>query len=165
MNTLKMRYLRFALLLVFLAGLLVILAFFLIGEDEKPILINNTPVPPFPALSPVRVAEGAGLYAQQCASCHGENLQGAPDWKKPLPDGSLPPPPHDGSGHTWHHPDSLLIDIIANGGDPSYNSKMPAFSGRLFEDEIASILDYIKSRWGKDEREFQWWITYTQDRS
>jgi len=59
----------------------------------------------------------------------------------------------------------LLIDIIANGGDRSYNSKMPAFSGRLFEDEIASILDYIKSRWGKDEREFQWWITYTQDRS
>jgi mono/diheme cytochrome c family protein len=128
----------------------------------KPVVINNTPVPPVPTPDPVRVAQGAVLYGQFCATCHGANLEGAPDWKKSLPDGSLPPPPHDRSGHTWHHPDSLLLDIVASGGDPAYNSKMPAFGDQITEDEMISILDFIKSKWGKGEREFQWWITVTQ---
>jgi mono/diheme cytochrome c family protein len=105
---------------------------------------------------------GAALYAQYCASCHGVNLEGAPDWKISLPDGSLPPPPQDSSGHTWHHPDPLLLDIVANGGDPAYNSRMPAFGDQISKDEMISILDFIKSTWGKDEREFQWWMTVTQ---
>ncbi len=128
----------------------------------KPVVINNTPVPPIPTLDMARVGQGAALYAQYCARCHGAELEGAPDWKKSLPDGSLPPPPQDGSGHTWHHPDSLLLDIMANGGDPAYNSKMPAFGDQITEDEMISLLDFIKSRWGKEEREFQWWITVTQ---
>ena len=126
------------------------------------VVINQTAVPPVPTLLPDRVAQGAGLYAQYCAECHGANLEGAPGWKRPLADGSLPPPPHDSSGHTWHHPDSLLLHIIANGGDPAFNSKMPGFNDRLREDEMAMILDHIKSKWGKDEREFQWWITATE---
>lgn len=132
------------------------------AETGKPVVINNTPVPPVPTPDPARVAQGVDLYAQYCATCHGADLEGAPDWKKPLPDGSLPPPPHDGSGHTWHHPDSLLARIIANGGDPSYNSKMPAFDDKIALEEIGSIMEYIKSKWGKDEREYQWWITKTQ---
>lgn len=126
-----------------------------------PVVINDTAIPPVPTLNSDRVAQGAALYAQNCAGCHGANLEGAPDWKRSLADGSLPPPPHDSSGHTWHHPDSLLIDIIANGGDPAYNSKMPAFNDKLTEDEMAMILDFVKCKWGKDEREFQWWMTAT----
>ena len=130
----------------------------------SPVIINETAVSPVPTLNPDRVAQGEQLYAQHCASCHGANLEGAPDWKKSLEDGSLPPPPHDSSGHTWHHPDSLLLTIIAKGGQAVYdNAKMPAFGDKLTEDEITAILDFIKSKWGKDEREFQWWITYTQD--
>ena len=94
-------------------------------------VINNTPVPPVPTLDPARVSQGAALYAQSCASCHGANLEGAPDWKKSLPDGSLPPPPNDGSGHTWHHSDTVLLDIISSGGDRAYNSKLPAFNDKL----------------------------------
>lgn len=130
----------------------------------SPVVINDTPVPPVPTLNPTRVTQGAVLYAENCARCHGANLEGAPDWKKPLPDGSLPPPPHDGSGHTWHHPDTLLVKIIANGGDPAFSSKMPAFKDKLSEEAMTAILEFIKSQWGKDEREFQWWVTATRGR-
>lgn len=130
-------------------------------SPSSPVVINDTAVPPVPTLAPDRVARGAMLYAQSCARCHRANLEGAPDWKKSLPDASLPPPPHDRSGHTWHHPDTLLLDIIANGGDPAFNSKMPAFKDKLSEEEMRAILAFIKSKWGKDEREFQWWMTAT----
>lgn len=128
----------------------------------KPVVINNTPVPPVPTLDTARLGQGATLYAQYCSRCHGTDLEGAPDWKKSLSDGSLPPPPQDGSGHTWHHPDSLLLDIMTNGGDPADNSKMPAFGDQISKDEMISILDFIKSTWGKDEHEYQWWMTVTQ---
>ena len=129
--------------------------------DDKPVVINQTAVPPLPTLEAARVERGAELYAQYCAECHGANLEGALDWKRPLADGSYPPPPHDDSGHTWHHPDELLLKIIAQGGNPAGNSKMPAFGDDLTQDEIASVLDFIKSRWGTEARQFQWWITAT----
>src|SRR5690606_7280392 len=58
------------------------------------------------------LALGQELYAMHCASCHGADLEGQPDWKLPLPSGRLPAPPHDASGHSWHHPDSLLHRIV-----------------------------------------------------
>jgi len=138
-----------------------LLMFWRAPSAGSPVVINDTAVPPVPALASDRVTRGATLYAQNCARCHGANLEGVPDWKKPLPDGSLPPPPHDSSGHTWHHPDSLLLSIIANGGDPAYKGIMPAFKDKLTEAEMVSILEFIKSKWDKDEREFQWWMTAT----
>ncbi|MEW6568627.1 MAG: cytochrome c [Chloroflexota bacterium] len=124
-------------------------------------MINNTAVPPLPTLDAARVARGGQHYTQNCASCHGASLEGAQDWREPLPDGSFPPPPHDSSGHTWHHPDDLLLRIMAEGGDPAYNSRMPAFGASLSPEEMSSILEFIKSSWGPEEREFQWWITGT----
>ena len=129
--------------------------------DPELVVINQTAVPPLPTLEAARVDRGSDLYAQYCSECHGDSLEGALDWKRPLADGSYPPPPHDDYGHTWHHPDELLQEIVAQGGDPSYNSKMPAFGETLSPDEIASILDFIKSRWGTEARQFQWWITAT----
>jgi mono/diheme cytochrome c family protein len=131
-------------------------------QAESPVLISGTAVPPVPTLDAARVAHGEKVYAQHCAACHGANLEGAPDWKQALPDGSLPPPPHDSTGHTWHHPDTLLLDIIANGGNPAFNSKMPGFRDKLTPDDMISVMEFIKSRWGADEREFQWWITATR---
>jgi hypothetical protein len=129
-----------------------------------PVTINATTVPPVPLLNPKSVATGEKLYNQYCASCHGINLEGVADWKIVLPDDSFPPPPHDSGGHTWHHPDELLIDIIANGGDSSlFNTKMPGFGDQLSESEIVAVLDYIKNHWGQEEREFQWWITAREE--
>lgn len=122
-------------------------------------IVITVAVPPVPAPRADKVAKGEVLYARYCAECHGTDLKGSPTWKEPLADGSLPPPPHDDSGHTWHHPDRQLIEIIQNGGDPNYNSKMPAFGDRLSEDEVVSILEFLKSKWSVEAREFQWWIS------
>ncbi len=131
------------------------------GEEDG-ITINGITVPPVPTLNPVQVAQGQRLYANYCSSCHGVNLEGQPNWKQPLPDGKLRPPPHDSSGHTWHHPDDLLLEIIANGGDPAI-STMPAFGDTLSEAEMRAVLAFIKASWGLEEREFQWWVSTTRD--
>ena len=85
---------------------------------------------------------------------------GQPNWKIANADGTYPPPPHDNSGHTWHHPDDLLVGIIRDGLDVGVPSGMPTFSGVLTDDEIATIIDFLKSEWGEQERAFQWQVTW-----
>lgn len=107
--------------------------------------------------------DGAALYAENCASCHGAELEGQPNWRIAGDDGVLPAPPHDETGHTWHHPDSLLFDYTRLGGQEalrrmgvtSLKSGMPAFGGALSDEEIRAILDYIKSRWPAEIRDHQ----------
>ena len=101
------------------------------------------------------LALGEKLYVQQCASCHGANLEGQPDWRKRLPNGRFPAPPHDESGHTWHHPDEVLFGITKHGLVPpyapaGYQSDMPAFGGKLSDSEIRAVLAYIESRWSPE---------------
>lgn len=105
---------------------------------------------------------GQELYAENCASCHGANLEGQPDWKRRLPNGRMPAPPHDASGHTWHHPDQDLFLITREGVDaivPGYESDMPAFRDILTDDEIRAVLAYIKNTWPERERQFQTEVT------
>ena len=102
-------------------------------------------------------ARGAGLYRQHCASCHGAALEGQPDWRTRNADGMLPAPPHDASGHTWHHADELLFRLTKHGiaatiGDPAYLSAMPAYGGVLNDEEIVAILSWIKSQWPAEVR-------------
>ncbi len=106
------------------------------------------------------VALGERAYQANCASCHGTNGEGQPNWQSRRADGTLPAPPHDASGHTWHHPDEVLLEIIRRGGQAVYGgaglkSGMPAFGGQLTDVEIEAVLAYIKSRWGKEERQYQ----------
>ena len=110
-----------------------------------------------PALSQVAFA-GRALYLANCASCHGENLQGQPDWMRRLPNGRLPAPPHDETGHTWHHSDRQLLTIVRDGLAaiaPGYESDMPAFGGVLTDAQITEILDYIKGTWPDRARAYQ----------
>ncbi|KGJ03361.1 Cytochrome c, mono-and diheme variants [Paracoccus halophilus] len=98
------------------------------------------------------VAQGREIYAAQCAACHGADLAGQPDWKRPLPDGRLPAPPHDENGHTWHHDSQLLFDLTKFGigamiDDPDYLTDMPVYDGLLSDDQIVAVLSYIKSTW------------------
>lgn len=102
------------------------------------------------------VAKGGAVYAKQCASCHGANLQGQFNWRQRLPNGRMPAPPHDESGHTWHHPDAVLFGITKEGlvpgkyGPPGYVSDMPAFGGVLSDEEIRAVLSFIQSRWPEE---------------
>lgn len=109
------------------------------------------------------IVAGQNLYADTCASCHGTNLEGQPNWRSPGADGVLSAPPHDGTGHPWHHDDDLLYEYTKLGGQAAlevrgvtgFNSGMPAFDTVLSDDEIWNILAYIRSTWSEQERETQ----------
>lgn len=96
---------------------------------------------------------GKTLYASHCASCHGQNLEGqVKEWRSPGEDGLLPAPPHDQTGHTWHHNDQLLFDITKYGTAKAanlegYQSAMPAYENILSDEEIIAVLSFIKSTW------------------
>lgn len=100
---------------------------------------------------------GQRLYAAHCASCHGAELEGQPDWRMPNADGTFPAPPHSAEGHTWHHSDALLFDYVKRGGAVTladmgveFRSGMPAFEDVLSDREIRLVLDFIQSTWPDD---------------
>ena len=102
---------------------------------------------------------GRELFAANCAACHGAQGEGQPNWHIANDDGTLPAPPLNGDGHTWHHADGLLYRIVSQGGaqfespsDPGFKSAMPAFEDRLSHEEIIAVLTYIKSLWGDKVR-------------
>ncbi len=104
-----------------------------------------------------QVGRGEIVYRTHCAVCHGANLEGQPNWQVRKPDGRLPAPPHDASGHTWHHPDEHLFALTKQGVAPplapqGYESDMPGFAASLSDDEIWDVLAYIKSRWPPEIR-------------
>ncbi len=105
---------------------------------------------------------GKILYAEQCASCHGVNLEGQPNWQSPDENGMLPAPPHDETGHTWHHDNRLLFDYTRLGGKAllaargvEFNSGMPGFAETLTDEDIWNILAYIRSTWPSRVQEIQ----------
>lgn len=98
------------------------------------------------------VARGETVYRQHCAACHGVDLKGQPEWRRRLPNGRLPAPPHDESGHTWHHANAELFAMTRNGMVPplapaGYESDMPAYADVLSDDDIRAVLAYIQSTW------------------
>ena len=123
-----------------------------------PVLGEPVEQTPLPELDPEAVGRGQVLYEADCAVCHGANGEGVPNWQTRNDDGSFPPPPQDVNGHTWHHADQLLVDIILNGsGFPQSN--MPLFAGSLNENDVMDILEFFKSTWGPTERDVNWQAT------
>ena len=110
--------------------------------------------------SPRSIDEGRGVYSSHCAACHGNDLQGQADWEQADANGMLPAPPHDDSGHTWHHADDQLFEMVKYGapaamGDPSYRSMMPAFKDILSDEEINAVLVFIRSTWSEGHKKWQ----------
>ena len=126
----------------------ILVAFVAVGSG-----LAQTPAasPAMDATNTERVALGQKVYASFCAGCHGENLQGQSNWQRRLPLGNFPAPPHDDSGHAWHHADQWLFETVKFGGQhhaPSrYRSAMPPYKDMLSDVEIWAVLSFIKSRW------------------
>ena len=104
----------------------------------------------------IDIFKGMELYTKNCASCHMGNLAGNPEWKSGVDeDGQRLPPPLNGTAHTWHHSPEQLFQIIRYGYkkfDPNYKGKMLG-NDNLSEDDVWSILEYIKSVWPKEIRD------------
>ncbi|KNG95402.1 c-type cytochrome [Pseudaestuariivita atlantica] len=108
------------------------------------------------------IVAGERIYAESCASCHGANLEGQANWQSPDADGMLPAPPHDETGHTWHHADGLLFEYTKLGGAVlmqrmgiEMESGMPGFGDRLTDAQIHDVLAFIKSTWPDRIRDIQ----------
>lgn len=105
--------------------------------------------------TPAQVAQGADVFAANCAECHGELAQGlVADWRQKLDDDSFPPPPLNGTAHAWHHPRAVLLQVINEGG-AELGGKMPGFATVLDENEKLAAIAYIQSLWG-DEIYSKW---------
>ncbi len=125
-------------------------------------------------LWPVEMTElalGRSIHRTYCAQCHGIQGVGAPNWRQQNADGTFPPPPHDTTGHAWHHNDDYLFRIIREGGKfleqtdeiPIFISAMPAWGDSLSPEEIQAVVTYIKSLWGPVELAFQEYVTASSD--
>lgn len=130
------------------AGFLVIsfIGYFALGSNKPAEAVT------LDAENPFLVLQGSQIYRDNCAACHGADLQGEPNWRQRGSDGRLPAPPHNEDGHTWHHDSLTLFSLTKYGvaaliNDPSYQSNMPAYDGILSDEEIIAVLSYIKSTW------------------
>jgi len=95
------------------------------------------------ALAAGNAGQGKGVFAQQCASCHGAAGKG---------DGpvaaALNPKPADLSNKTamGARTDQQLVDVIAKGGGAVGKSPlMPAFSTTLKAQDIQNVVAFIRS--------------------
>lgn len=95
---------------------------------------------------PTKIARGQQVYLQYCASCHGDKAQGAPNWRQKGTDGLFPPPPLNGFGHAWRHSTAALREMIKDGSPPG-QGKMPAWGGKLSDQDIDAVIAWFQSLW------------------
>ena len=112
---------------------------------------NSTPAPSSPQrwYTQEMVTQGGPLFQAHCAVCHQPDASGTANWREPLPDGKYPPPPLNGTAHTWHHPLASLRRTIKTGGIP-LGGYMPAFGNTLSDKEIDNLLAWIQSHWSDE---------------
>ena len=139
------------------AGLIALAAVASLAQGKGPEAVEGLSFLGEP-VTPEQIVLGQETYAANCASCHGESLEGQPDWRRRLDTGRMPAPPHDETGHTWHHTDQSLFKITKLGVAaivPGYESDMPAFGDVVSDAEITATLAYIKSTWPERVRSNQ----------
>ena len=86
------------------------------------------------------------MFQQNCAVCHGAQAQGAPDWQRPDASGKYPPPPLNGTAHSWHHPMKVLKRVIKQ-GTAAQGGNMPAWEGKLSDKEIDAVIAWFQNKW------------------
>ncbi len=128
------------------------------SQTRVPITRDAPQDAPTPEITDPVLRAGQAAYRLRCAHCHGQNGEGqlASTVPNTLNLGMHTVPAHDSSGHTWQHPDQLLIRVIREGiQNPLDQYMMPAFGSDLSDAEIAGLLAYIKLWWSDEQRETQ----------
>jgi mono/diheme cytochrome c family protein len=92
------------------------------------------------------LARGERVFQTNCAVCHGSGGEGKPNWQQPGPDGLLLPPPLDNNGRAWRLSSSQMKQFIRQ-GSPHGRSNMPAWQGKLSDQEIDEVVTCITSLW------------------
>lgn len=96
-----------------------------------------------------QVERGDDLYQKHCAECHKPDASGTADWRTLDANGKYPPPPLDGTAHTWHHSISVLRRTVGIGGVPLGGS-MPGFAEKLTAEQINDILAWVQTHWSDE---------------
>ena len=115
--------------------IIAVLSFDLTAAAQTPVRAIKNPV----ASTPASVTAGAAVYKKYCAFCHGADAKG----NGPLaPKDSNPPNLTD---DTWVHgaTDAQIFGVIANG--VSDGSKMTAFKGKLPDQDIWHVVNFLRS--------------------
>ena len=79
-------------------------------------------------------ADGAAVYKAKCASCHGPDGKGETSIGKSMKLRSL------ASADVQKTPDAELTKVITDG-----KGKMPAYKGKLSDDEIKGVVAFIRT--------------------
>jgi len=109
-----------------------------------------------------QVTRGAGIFSQNCAECHGPNAEATQNWREPNADGKYPPPPLNGTAHTWHHPLDVLRRTIRTGGVP-LGGLMPPFEDKLSAQDIDAAIAFFQSKWS--DKVYSTWLARNQEPS
>jgi cytochrome c553 len=108
------------------------------------------------------VKQGQTAYNLRCAHCHGYDGEGQlpQTIENTLSLGMMTIPPHDSSGHTWQHPDQLLLRTIREGiSNPLDQFPMESYAEVMSDDEIMAVIAYIKLWWTESQRAHQAGLT------
>jgi mono/diheme cytochrome c family protein len=133
-------------ILHFITYALFIIVFLAACDQHPTVSSSSTGQMPKRQYDAKELQTGKNLFAENCAQCHGENAQGAPDWHKRNADGTFPPPPLNGTGHAWHHSSEVLFDMIHNGSKPG-EGNMPAWKDKLDRKQIELVIQWFQSMW------------------
>lgn len=123
-------------------------AMMILSACDSKVEMSGMPVPEAPArvMDAQQIALGKKVFLANCVLCHGANAEGDANWRQRDADGHYPAPPLNGSGHAWHHSLEVLKAIITN-GSPEGKGKMPAWKGKLSEQEIEATMAWFQSQW------------------
>ena len=122
------------------------LLFFVTACSENAPVIETVPGRWYTA---AQVESGESLYQLHCAACHAADGSATTEWRTPDAAGNYPPPPLNGTAHTWHHPLEVLDYTIENGGG-EFGGVMPGFAALLQRNQRLSIVAFIQSWWPDD---------------